>query len=541
MGRADADAEWWRTAVIYQIYPRSFADANGDGIGDLVGIAQRLDSLVSLGIDAVWLSPFYPSPQRDAGYDVADYCGVDPIFGTLADFDELLASAHRLGLRVIIDLVPNHTSSAHPWFAAALAAPPDSAARQRYLFRDEPTDWQSVFGGSAWTRVPDGQWYMHLYDEAQPDLNWRSADVRALFVDVLRFWLDRGVDGFRVDVAHGLIKDDSFPSFPGPPLSVLAKSEAPYWDQDEVHDIYRSWRAVLDEYTAADPTRPRVLCAEANLPVPRAVRYVRPNEMHQTFNFPYLNTPWDAAALRRVIDLSLTAYGEVGAPATWVLSNHDVIRHATRLGYPLDQAPGPGIGLDDPQPDVDLGLRRARAATMLMLALPGSAYLYQGEELGLPEHTELPNEFRQDPNWVRKNYTEKGRDGARIPLPWLSAAPALGFGTQATTWLPQPTTYSTYARDVQETEPTSTLAMYRSALRLRRGHGLGGGTLRWQENGTAEVLSFSRGRVRVTCNLGRADVPLPTGAEILLSSSPEFDGRVGTDICVWWVDREDRP
>jgi alpha-glucosidase len=231
----------------------------------------------------------------------------------------------------------------------------------------------------------------------------------------------------------------------------------------------------------------------------------------------------------------------VGAPATWVLSNHDVIRHATRLGYPLDQAPGPGIGLDDPQPDVDLGLRRARAATMLMLALPGSAYLYQGEELGLPEHTELPNEFRQDPNWVRKNYTEKGRDGARIPLPWLSAAPALGFGTQATTWLPQPTTYSTYARDVQETEPTSTLAMYRSALRLRRGHGLGGGTLRWQENGTAEVLSFSRGRVRVTCNLGRADVPLPTGAEILLSSSPEFDGRVGTDICVWWVDREDRP
>ncbi len=522
--------------MIYQIYPRSFADANGDGIGDLVGITQRLEALVSLGIDAVWLSPFYPSPQRDAGYDVADYCGVDPLFGTLTDFDELLTRAHRLGLRVIIDLVPNHTSSAHPWFVTALAAPPDSAARQRYLFRDEPTDWQSVFGGSAWTRVPDGQWYMHLYDEAQPDLNWRSPDVRALFVDVLRFWLDRGVDGFRVDVAHGLVKDDSFRSFPGPPLSVLAKSEAPYWDQEEVHEIYRSWRAVLDEYTATDPSRPRVLCAEANVPVPRAVRYVRPDEMHQTFNFPYLNTPWDAGALRHVIDQSLAAYAEVGAPSTWVLSNHDVVRHATRLGYPHDRQPGPGIGIDDPQPDVALGLRRARAATMLMLALPGSAYLYQGEELGLPEHTELPNEFRQDPNWVRKNYTEKGRDGARIPLPWLSAAPALGFGSHATTWLPQPTTYSTYARDVQETEPDSTLSMYRSALRLRRGHDLGTGALRWHEESGPQVLSFSRGQVHVTCNLGVAAVPLPGGAELLLSSSPEFDGRVGTDMCVWWVE-----
>jgi alpha-glucosidase len=535
---AEVDAEWWRTAVIYQIYPRSFADANGDGIGDLVGITQRLDALVSLGIDAVWLSPFYPSPQRDAGYDVADYCGVDPIFGTLADFDDLLASAHRRGLKVIIDLVPNHTSSAHPWFTAALDSSPGSPERRRYLFRDQPTDWQSVFGGSAWTQVPDGQWYMHLYDEAQPDLNWRSLDVRALFVDVLRFWLDRGVDGFRVDVAHGLIKDDSFPSYPGPPLGVLAKAEAPYWDQEEVHEIYRSWRALLDEYTAADPTRPRVLCAEANVSVPRAVRYVRPDEMHQAFNFPYLNTRWDAGALREVIDVSLTAFAEVGAPSTWVLSNHDVVRHATRLGYPLDQPAGPGIGLDDPQPDVALGLRRARAATMLMLALPGSAYLYQGEELGLPEHTELPDEFRQDPNWVRKNYTEKGRDGARIPLPWLSGAPALGFGTLASTWLPQPTTYRTYARDVQETEPDSTLSMYRSALRLRRGYGLGGGTLRWRPETSAEVLSFSRGPVQVTANLDRDAVPLPAGAEILLASSPEFDGRVGTDMCVWWLDAD---
>jgi len=322
--------DWWRTAVIYQIYPRSFADSNGDGIGDLNGITERLDALVSLGIDAVWLSPFYRSPQADAGYDVSDYCDVDPLFGTLADFDRLLARAHDLGLRVIIDLVPNHTSSGHPWFEAALTSAAGSPERQRYLFRDEPTDWQSVFGGSAWTQVPDGQWYLHLYDVSQPDLNWRSADVRAMFEEVLRFWLDRGVDGFRVDVAHGLIKDEEFPSYPETPLGALAKANAPYWDQEEVHQIYRDWRAVLDEYTAADPSRPRVMCSEANVSVPRAARYVRPNEMHQTFNFPYLTTPWDAAALRTVIDESLAAYAEVGAPSTWVLSNHDVVRHTSR-------------------------------------------------------------------------------------------------------------------------------------------------------------------------------------------------------------------
>ena len=239
--------------------------------------------------------------------------------------------------------------------------------------------------------MPDGQWYLHLYDVSQPDLNWRSADVRAMFERVLRFWLDRGVDGFRVDVAHGLIKDETFPSYPETPLGVLAKANAPYWDQDEVHEIYRSWRAVLDEYTAADPSRPRVMCGEANVSVPRTARYVRPDEMHQTFNFPYLTTPWDAAALRTVIDDSLAAYGEVGAPSTWVLSNHDVVRHASRLGYPPESPAGAGIGIGDPQPDEELGLRRARAASMLMLALPGSAYLYQGEELGLPEHTEMPD------------------------------------------------------------------------------------------------------------------------------------------------------
>ncbi|HET9647261.1 MAG TPA: glycoside hydrolase family 13 protein [Microlunatus sp.] len=528
-------ADWWRTAVIYQIYPRSFADGNADGVGDLIGITERLDALVALGVDSVWLCPFYRSPQADAGYDVADYCDVDPLFGTLDDFRRLLARAHDLGLRVIIDLVPNHSSSAHPWFEAALAARPGSRERSRYIFRDQPTDWRSVFGGSAWTQVPDGQWYLHTYDVSQPDWNWANPDVVAFFDRVLHFWLDLGVDGFRVDVAHGLVKDASFPSFPDDPLSVHAKSAAPYWDQDGVHAIYRRWRALLDQYTEGDPSRPRVLCAEANVPVRRAVRYVRPDEMHQTFNFPYLNTPWNAAALHRVIEHSLAEYATVGAPSTWVLSNHDVVRHASRLGYHEGRPPRPGgIGPADPQPDEALGLRRARAATLLMLALPGSAYLYQGEELGLPEHTAMPDRFRQDPTWVRKNYTEPGRDGARVPLPWVSASTAFGFGGFETTWLPQPDSWAAYSRDQQEGVSTSTLELYRSALRLRRRYRLGEGTLEWLSGPDDRRLDFRRGELRVTCVIGDDRVPLPGDAEILLTSQEPFTGVVEPDTCVWW-------
>ncbi|HET9873442.1 MAG TPA: glycoside hydrolase family 13 protein [Propionibacteriaceae bacterium] len=521
--------------MIYQIYPRSFADSNADGIGDLAGITERLDALSALGVDAVWLSPFYRSPQADAGYDVADYCDVDPMFGTLADFDSLVARAHALDLRVIVDLVPNHTSTAHPWFQAALAAGPGSPERARYLFADEPNDWLSVFGGSAWTQVADGQWYLHLYDASQPDLNWQSADVRALFEHVLRFWLDRDVDGFRVDVAHGLVKDLSFRSFPDDPLCPHAKLAAPYWDQDGVHEIYRSWRAIVDSYAAHDPSRPRILCAEANVPVARAVRYVRSDEMHQAFNFAYLHTPWSAPALRRVIEESLEEYGAVGAPATWVLSNHDVVRHASRLGFP-DSRPTGGIGADDPQPDRELGLRRARAATMVMLALPGSAYLYQGEELGLPESTQMPDEFRQDPNWVRKNYTEKGRDGARVPLPWVSTAMAFGFGGMGATWLPQPADYADYARDLQEASETSTLQLYKTALAWRRKLGLASGDLVWESEPGSKVLRFRRRGVQVVCNVSGAPYELPAGAEVLVASAGDLEGRhpsVGHDECVW--------
>ncbi|BCJ51725.1 alpha-glucosidase [Actinoplanes sp. NBRC 14428] len=534
--------EWWRDAVIYQIYPRSFADSNGDGMGDLPGITARLSDLRGLGVDAVWLSPFYPSPQHDAGYDVADYRSVDPRFGDLGDADKLIAEAKALGLRVIVDLVPNHTSSAHPWFEAALAAAPGGAERERYIFRDgrgpggsePPNDWLSVFGGPAWERVPGGQWYLHLFDVTQPDLNWGNPEVRAEFVAILRFWLDRGVDGFRVDVAHGLIKDAELGDYEyaSEVLGGLAPEGAPpppMWDQDGVHDIYREWREVLNAYEGD-----RILVAEAWVqPAERLAHYVRPDEMHQAFNFQYLDTPWQAVTLRAVIDATTTANAAVGAPTTWVLSNHDVVRHATRLGYPVSESRRHGIGVDDPQPDAPLGLRRARAASLQMLGLPGSAYLYQGEELGLPEHTAIPDELRQDPTWARSGHTERGRDGCRVPIPWEADAPSYGFGPSDASWLPQPASWAEYALDRQRDVPGSTYELYRSALRLRARHRLGAGALTWLDT-PADVLAFRNGDVLVLTNFGAEPAGLPAGAEVLLTSEPlGADGRVPQDVTVW--------
>ncbi|MCA0436610.1 MAG: glycoside hydrolase family 13 protein [Actinobacteria bacterium] len=563
---ADSSGAWWRSAVIYQVYPRSWADADGDGIGDLPGITARLDHLVELGVDALWLSPFYASPMHDAGYDVADYRAVDALFGTLADADALVARAHQLGLRVIIDLVPNHTSSDHPWFQEALAAPAGSPARARYLFREgsgpegsePPNDWRSVFGGRAWSRVPDprtgdpGQWYLHLFDVTQPDLDWTNPQVHAEFEAVLRFWLDRGVDGFRVDVAHGLVKEPGLPDWSAE-QELLSSGEdddrdrddaggdrrAPMWDQDGVHDIYRAWRRVLNTYNPPDapdhdPALDRILCAEAWVdPLPRAARYVRPDEMHQAFNFEYLQAPWTAAGQRAVIAASYAACDAVGAPTTWVLSNHDVIRHATRLA--LDSARrtgrGPqGLGATDPVPDAALGLRRARAATAIMLALPGSAYLYQGEELGLPEHTSLPDELRQDPTWVRTDHGAYGRDGCRVPMPWAGDAPAYGFNTTGASWLPQPAAYGALAVDRQQGVPGSTYELYRTLLRIRRDRRLGTGELRFVAGYTKEVLAFEvrapgRPGVLVLANLGTAPIPLPADARVLVgSAAPTADG-----------------
>ncbi|MGW5459669.1 glycoside hydrolase family 13 protein [Streptomyces sp. NPDC003996] len=536
--------DWWRQAVIYQVYPRSFADADGDGLGDLRGITQRLDHLAGLGVDALWLSPFYPSELADGGYDVADHRDVDPRLGTLDDFDALVGEAHRLGLKVVVDIVPNHTSHQHPWFQEALRSAPGSPARERYVFRPgrgahgelPPTDWQSVFGGSAWKRTPDGEWYLHLFAPEQPDLNWDNEDVRADFRTTLRFWSARGVDGFRIDVAHGLVKDLAEPlrdignigATGEEALPLVPPGSHPYWDRDEVHEIYRDWRKIFDAYSP-----PRTAVAEAWVPGPRRALYARADELGQAFNFEYLETRWDADELRRVITDELATARAAGATATWVLSNHDVVRHASRLMLPPGTDPAAWLlsGGSAPAIDAGAGLRRARAATLLMLALPGSSYLYQGEELGLPEVADLPTEVLQDPIWEQTGHVRKGRDGCRVPLPWTTDGPSYGFGPGAA-WLPQPSSFAAYAVEAQTEVEGSTLELYRTALRLRRKL-LGGETLTWTPDAPAGVLDFARSEAwRCLANLSGRPVPLPPG-EVLLASSP-LDGRVlPPDTTVW--------
>ncbi len=534
--------DWWRSATIYQIYPRSFADSDGDGLGDLRGITARLPQLGNLHLDAIWLSPFYTSPQKDAGYDVADYCDVDPRFGTLDDFDALLAESHRLGMRVLIDLVPNHTSDQHEWFRAAVAAGPRSIERSHYLFRDgkgasgelPPNNWMSVFGGPAWERLtaPDGtpeQWYLHLFDVSQPDLDWTSEWVRRQFRDILRFWLERGVDGFRVDVAHGLVKKAGLPDFtpPADPDSIPT-ADYPYWAQPGVHEIYRDWHAVLQEYGPD-----RILCAEAWVePLQDLANWVRPDEMQQAFNFTFLQAPWSATAIKAAITDSIEAFGRVGGVATWVLSNHDVIRSASRLGMDPPPPQGDGIGpKTEPKPDEVLGLRRSRAETLLMLALPGVAYIYQGDELGLPEDVELPDSARQDPTFFRSNGTVYGRDGCRVPIPWEADAPAFGFSPSGASWLPQPPGWARLARDQQPVpqegaefpDTTNTLSLYSRALELRRQNGFGSGSIEWLGGYGDDAIAFkmtAKQTVTVISNLGKAALPLPDGTPLVFSERP---------------------
>jgi alpha-glucosidase len=536
--RAAEHRDWWRDAVIYQVYPRSFADSDGDGMGDLEGVRSRLPHLRALGVDAVWLSPFYASPQADAGYDVADYRAVDPVFGTLLDADALIRDAHAEGLRIIVDLVPNHSSDQHEWFRRALAEGPGSPLRDRYHFRPgkgargelAPNDWESVFGGPAWTRVPDGEWYLHLFAPEQPDFNWEHPAVGDEFRSILRFWLDMGVDGFRIDVAHGLVKAEGLPDLGShDQLSLLGSGVMPFFDQDGVHAVYREWRRIVDEYPGD-----RIFVAEAWTPtVERTARYVRPDELHQAFNFQYLTTDWDAAELRRIIDRTLDAMRPVGAPATWVLSNHDVTRHATRFANP------PGLGTQlRTAGDRELGLRRARAATLLMLALPGSAYIYQGEELGLPDVVDLPDEVRQDPAYFRGAGQDGFRDGCRVPIPWTRTGSSYGFGSGGS-WLPQPPTWGDLSVQAQQGTPGSTLELYRSALRVRRsclGAGVGDG-LEWLRVPEG-VLAFRRGEFVCVVNTTRASVTTPSYGRVLLCSGEvaEADGeaKVPGDTTVWW-------
>ncbi|GAA4678181.1 glycoside hydrolase family 13 protein [Pseudonocardia yuanmonensis] len=532
-----APAPWWRTAVTYQVYLRSFADSNGDGIGDVDGLRGRLPYLADLGVDALWITPWYPSPMADGGYDVVDHRDVDPVLGTLAQADALIAEAHARGIRVVLDLVANHTSDRHPWFTAALAAPPGSPARRRYHFRDgrgpggeaPPNDWTSAFGGPAWTRVeePDGthgQWYLHLFAPQQPDLNWDDPAVREGFDDVVRFWLDRGIDGLRVDAAPALVKAPGLPEFDGGPAFAPATwTDSPHWDVDDVHEVFRRWRKIADGYPGD-----RMFVAEAVVNGPeRLARYLRPGELHTAFNFDYLHAPWQARALRETIDSTLGAMAAVDAPATWVLSNHDETRHVTRFGRPTGARREPA--------DLALGTRRARAAALLMLALPGGAYLYQGEELGLPEVEDLPEHLLQDPTWERSGRTVRGRDGCRVPLPWAGSRPPFGFSPDgARPWLPQPRDWASLAVEHQRHTPGSTLLLYRAALTLRRAlPDLHGPDLAWAD-GAPDVLVFDRGsRFRCVVNLSGEPVPLRGHGTPLLTSCQQTRHELPPDTAAW--------
>ena len=541
------DPKWWQTAVIYQIYPRSFADSDGDGIGDLKGVESRLDSLQALGIDAIWFSPFFKSPQKDAGYDVSDYKTIDPLFGTNEDFYKLLAKAKSLGIRIIVDLVPNHSSDQHELFQAALKAAPGSPERDMYMFRDgkgengelPPNNWESVFGGQAWTRITEsdgtlGQWYLHIFDSSQPDFNWENPRVREFFEDVLRFWLDKGVAGFRIDVAHGLVKAAGLPDIEVAMTQTLEHEPTkphPFWGQEGVHEIIRSWRKILDEYDD------RAMCAEAwVLPLSRMAKWVRPDEYHQTFNFGYLETPWAKEPLVKVVTESLEAFGSVGAPSTWVLSNHDVIRHVSRFGAKSAPPQGSGIGPGMEQPDEGLGQRRGRAATAFMLGIPGGAYLYQGEELGLPEHTTLEGKYRQDPTFSRTNGERVGRDGCRVPIPWEAEGGAsFGFNSTGESWLPAPATYKKYARDVQEGVAGSTLELYKKLIAERKKLALGSGEFRWAPEYSSEnALAYVNNGVLVISNFGPELITVPAG-EVIVStqSSLTAGGQLEANQSAW--------
>lgn len=547
-----ASHDWWRSAVVYQVYIRSFADGNGDGIGDIAGLRDRLSYLVELGVDALWLNPWYPSPMADGGYDVSDYCAIDPVFGTLAEAESMMKEAHDLGLKVFLDIVPNHTSDHHHWFREALAAGPGSTARDRYVFRAgrgsggslPPNNWRSGFGGPAWARVtePDGtpgQWYLHLFAPEQPDLNWDNTEVRRGFEAVLRFWFDLGVDGIRIDVAHGLVKERGLPDLGHSDIErigMAADGGHPHWDREGVHAIFRGWRAVANSYD-----EPRVFVAEAWMGAPdRLARYVRPDELHTAFNFDYLTAPWRADNLREAIDTNLVAFGAVGAPGTWVLSNHDVARHVSRYGRPQPDEPVRALSdfLKDKPFDLELGTRRARAAALLSLALPGGAYIYQGEELGLWEIEDLPEELLQDPTWKRSGRSDRGRDGCRVPFPWSGDSPPFGYSppaAKAEPWLPQPAAWKSLTVQAQRGDEKSMLELYRTALHLRRAHpALGDGPMTWDSTVKADVLSFTREPgFRCVVNLSEHPITLPDHTEVILSSAPIHDCCLQSDAAVW--------
>ena len=533
---------WWRDAVIYQVYPRSFKDSNGDGEGDLGGVIAGIPYLADLGVDAIWLSPFYKSPNKDGGYDVSDPRDVDPRFGTLDDAKKLIDTAHAHGIKFIADIVANHFSSEHEWFKAALAAPKGSPERARFQFYDgrgpngdtPPNNWISIFRGPSWTRVtePDGsagQWYLHLFDSSQPDLNWENPDVEADFEKTLRFWLDLGADGFRIDVAHGCVKEEISIDHRDPNRLIDALrldflditteeragllSDVPFFDREGVHDIYRKWRKIFDSYSGD-----RMSVAEAFVyPSSRAARYVRSDELHQVFNFNFMMLGWDAKIMSESIKTTLEELKDVKAPATWVLNNHDTPRVVTRIGSP----------------------RKARALAQLIHSLPGGVYIYQGEELGLPS-ADLPDATRQDPAFIRSGGTDKGRDECRVPLPWDSTQPHYGYGT-GTPWLPQPADWAQYCMNVEVADPGSSLNFYKQILQLRRGNAsLGGeGAITWIDS-EPEIMHFTREpALEVVVNTSSVEKSVKVaGKKILLAShegTSATDGvlQLPADTTVW--------
>jgi alpha-glucosidase len=536
------DAHWWRNAVVYQIYPRSFADDNGDGIGDLRGIISRIDYLASLGIDAIWLSPFYPSELADGGYDVADYMDIDPRIGTLEQFDEMVEKLHGHGIRVFVDIVPNHCSDQHAWFQAALAAGPGSPERERFIFRDgrgeqgelPPSDLASHFGPEGWTRVPDGQWYMHLFTKEQPDFNWDNPEVNQYFLDVLRFWSDRGVDGYRIDVAHALKKQlEPLPDRASYSLAVMKDDGTdPLFDRDEVQEVYAQWREVFNDY---DP--PRVAVAEAWVHPNRRAPYASEAGLGQAFNFDLLASAWDAESFREIIEDNLQSAKETGSSSTWVMSNHDVIRHATRLVIPGYGSSPDGFSDEnnwyvthrmDHDLDLELGLARAKAATLLILGLPGSTYIYQGEELGLHDVLDIPSDQMQDPQWFRGEGKLKSRDGCRVPLPWAKAGSSFGFGPGGS-HLPQPSWYGDSSVEAQEAAAGSTLNLYRKAIALRKEFE-NAEELSWIDSPEGTTV-FRRGRWIVATNFLDKPAQLPVG-EVILSSTGD-ESQLAPNSTVW--------
>ena len=534
----DIERAWWRDAVIYQLYVRSFADANGDGVGDLAGVRARLGYLRDLGIDAIWYNPWYASPFLDGGYDVADYRAIDPMFGTLAEAETLIAEALALDIRTIIDIVPNHVSDQHPWFIQAHAGGPTAPMRDRFWFRrgrgaggdEPPNNWTSHFGDAAWTRTknPDGtrgDWFLHLFAPGQPDLNWGHPAVREEHEAILRFWFDRGAAGIRIDSAALAIKD---PALPDLATDAPPGGQHPFVDRDEIHDVYRSWRAIADSY---DP--PRALIGEVWLEDrQRFARYLRPDELHGAFNFDFLACPWDAAALRACIDDTLDSHAPAGAPPSWVLSNHDVTRVVTRYGRADTTFSFAAKRIGTPT-DLTLGLRRARAAALLVAALPGTLYVYQGEELGLPEVEDLPPEHLQDPMHFQSGGIDPGRDGCRVPLPWEGTRPPYGFGPpDSTPWLPQPATWATLTVAAEDGDPTSMLSLYRDVIALRRERFVGNDEPPHWLSEPEGVLAFRRGDVGCVVNLSPGPVQLPAGT-VLITSGPLDGGRLPVDTAAW--------